>query len=120
MFSFKSLFDNIRANKWKQRANKSFAGGPPLASSDILDAVERAAEALHKSDLTVALVRLECKPERAKPFIDIVRGFPAHIDREHRRRLQKWFPVDAVPAHQCYKTASRLGAVTACNPCLNN
>ena len=36
---------------------------------------ERAAEVLQNPDLTLALVRLKCKPERTKVFIELLDAF---------------------------------------------
>jgi hypothetical protein len=50
-------------------------------SSISIAAVEKAAETLQNPDLAVALSRLKCKPERSKPFIELLEAFgPALIE----------------------------------------
>lgn len=44
-------------------------------SSVSIVAVEKAAETLQHPALTVALSRLKCKPERTKPFIELLETF---------------------------------------------
>jgi len=57
-------------------------------------AVERAAEALENPDLTMALSRLLRKPERARPFIELLETFgPALIERivaAYREHSLEW------------------------------
>ena len=51
-------------------------------SSVPMIAVEKAAEALERDDLMVALLRLQHTPERSKPFIELLETFgPTLIER---------------------------------------
>jgi hypothetical protein len=51
-------------------------------SSVSIVAVEKAAETLQNPDLAVALSRIKCKPERTKPFIELLETFgPVLIER---------------------------------------
>ena len=51
-------------------------------SSVSIVAVQKAAETLQNPDLAVALSRIKCKPERTKPFIELLETFgPVLIER---------------------------------------
>lgn len=51
-------------------------------SSVSIVSVEKAAETLRNPDLVMALSLLKCKPERTKPFIELLEAFgPALIEK---------------------------------------